>query len=266
MRGVPEGSYTLSGLLSCAFAGRATLSSAPHIAAALLLCGCPSPNTYTVPRTLEPGDLQLNAAAEVYAFSGDVAASSSSGGMVSTSRGTGATPELPTVGIRYGLVDGVDVGARFANLDSLAGDVKIRLLRGTLDLALDPGFQAIDVTATGSDPSQSIGVFYLHAPLLVGLNLSDTVTLVASPGFAYSIETATPNGDGNSVRAGAQTEAWVRFGLGVDIRTSQNFAWHPEVTCLNSLGGSDTLVCIGGLGVIVGPQPTYGDPGEGHPH
>ena len=37
--------------------------------AALLLCGCPNPNTYTTPRTLDPGKWQLTVAPEALGFS-----------------------------------------------------------------------------------------------------------------------------------------------------------------------------------------------------
>jgi len=102
-------------------------------AESLSLSGCPNPNAYTVPRTLEPGDLQLLGAAEVYAFTDRV--TTSSGTSASTSRTTGATPLFPTLGVRYGLLDGLDFGARIENFETLAGDLKIRLLRGKLDIA-----------------------------------------------------------------------------------------------------------------------------------
>jgi hypothetical protein len=234
-------------------------SIAASIGAGLLLCGCPNPNAYTVPRTLEPGDLQFDVAAEVYALSANVSTASTSGGVASTSRYTTATPEFPTVGIRYGLVDGVDLGARLENLQSLAGDAKVRLLRGRLDLAFDPGFQFMDVTGTISAPDQHVPVLYLHAPLLVGVNLSDTVTLVAAPGFAYSFEAGTLTGTTVSVW---QTGPWARFGLGVDIRTSATFALHPEVTCMKGFGSSETIYCVAGLGGIIGAQPSYADLSE----
>ncbi len=232
--------------------------------AVLCLSGCPNPNAYTVPRTLEPGDLQVVVAAEVYGFGTNIANPATAGSSPPSSTVWGATPLLPTIGIRYGLVEGVDVGARFENFQSLAGDLKLRLLRGNLDMAIDPGLDAIyvDTEITNADTTtvtRNAGVFYLHAPLLLGLNFSDSLTLVASPGLAYAIATGPLAGASHAEQAGASTALLARLGLGVDVRTSDQLAIHPELTCMRGFNSAQSLLCIVGLALNIGAQANYDD-------
>jgi hypothetical protein len=225
----------------------------------LFLTACPSPSTYTVPRTLERGDLQFVLAAEAYGYTGNAPTVLTSSGSTSSLRVTTVTPQPPTIGFRYGVIDGLEVGARIPHLDSLAADLKGRLLRGTLDFALDPGFQIMDITATTAAPTQHVGVLDLHAPLLAGLNVSDGLTLITSLGLMYSAATGVPNGGFAAEASGAQTGAWGRFALGVDIHPSEKIAWHPEVTCMVGLGSIQGVGCTAGLAVLAGAQPSYAD-------
>jgi len=232
--------------------------------AVVCLSGCPNPNAYTVPRTLEPGDLQILVAAEAYGFSGKIASPATAGSSTPSSAVWGATPLLPTIGIRYGLVEGVDVGARFENFQSLAVDLKLWLLRGNLDMTLDPGLDAmyVDTEITNADTTtvtRNAGVFYLHAPLLLGLNLSDSLTLVASPGVAYAVATGPVAGASNAEQSGASTALLARLGFGVDVRTSDRLAIHPELTCMRGFNSAQALLCVVGLALNIGAQPNYDD-------
>jgi hypothetical protein len=171
---------------------------------------------------------------------------------------------LPSIGVRYGLVDGVDFGARVENFFSLGGDVKLRLHRGKIDLALDPGTEIIFASVSGTDSAgnqvtETAGVFYLHVPFLVGFNLSDVVTLVASPGISYALATNALPQASNAEQAGSVTQFLARLGLGVDIRLSDRFALHPEVTCMQGFTSAEVLMCIGGIGLNFGAQPNYDD-------
>jgi hypothetical protein len=171
------------------------------LAAGSTLCGCPNPNLYTTPRTLNPGDLQLQVAAEGIGASFNTSTTTeNANGNGTTTQSSSASfllPMIPTIGVRYGVAEGFELGARVANFDTLAGDAKIRLLKGTVDLALDPGLQFIYLGGVSSTDSQgntqsvSAGVVYFHVPLLIGFNVSPTVSLVASPGFVYAVTTAS---------------------------------------------------------------------------
>jgi hypothetical protein len=218
--------------------------AATFIGAAVLLCGCPNPNTYQTPRTIDPGTVQVNIAAE---------------GIGASYSGTSVwAPMLPSVGVRVGVVDGLDLGFREQNFDSLGADAKIRLLKGTFDLALDPGLQAFYANIN----NEGLGVFYFHLPVLLGFNVSRNVSIVASPGVVYDFLTAN-NVNGSGVTGSATASGFLgRLGLGVDIRVSKKVAIHPEVTVMDNFGNS-AAIWVFGVGFNIGAQPDYSDIGGG---
>ena len=224
-------------------------------AAAALLCGCPNPNTYTVPRTLDPGKVQMMIAPEAYGFSFKSTTPASNGTAAQTTTVSGLLPTVPSFGIRVGVADGFEIGARVPNLDTVAADFKVRMLKGSWDLAIDPGLQLIYLTET----NDSLGVFYLHLPLLVGWNVSDSVTLVASPGVVYTLATASVNVSNNAEAAGTSTGLMARLGVGVDFRLNKTFAIHPEVTFMKGFTDEESLLYIFGVGFNFLALPSYAD-------
>jgi len=186
-------------------------------------------------------------------------ASTNASGAATTQNTTASlvVPMVPTFGARVGMVDGFDMGFRLQNLDSLAVDGKIRLLRGTFDIAVDPGVQGFYAIAN----NVGFGVFYLHLPVLLGLNVSKNVSIVASPGIVYDIATASVNNGSGASGSATATGLWGRLGLGVDIRTSKTLAIHPEITAMQQINGVDALVWVAGLGFNIGAQPDYSDLG-----
>jgi hypothetical protein len=221
------------------------------VAGGLLLCGCPNPNTYTVPRTLVPGDLQFTAAPEVFGYHYVQPGGSA----------WGAMPTFPTVGFRYGLSDLIDVGGRLSAMASPAGDVKFQVARGIVDVAVDPGVQLIYVAATtpGKSGTVKAGVGYLYAPILVGYNMTSALTLVASPGIGFAFSTPYVVTDSPAANAAQAAGFSVRLGLGVDIRASEHFALHPELTVMRVLDGPQSLLAVLGLGFNIGAMPDYSD-------
>jgi hypothetical protein len=221
---------------------RLVLRAAAAVGGAVLLCGCPNPNTYQTPRTLDPGKVQVNIAAE--------------GIGVNYSGGSAWAPMLPSVGVRVGVADGVDLGFREQNFDSLGADAKIRLVKGTFDLALDPGLQGFYASIN----NVGVGVVYFHLPVLLGLNVSRNVSIVASPGVVYDVVTANVNG-GTGVTGSATASGFLgRLGVGVDFRVSKKLAIHPEITVMDSFANSGTI-WVFGIGFNVGAQPDYSDLG-----
>jgi hypothetical protein len=219
---------------------------ATFVGAVALLCGCPNPNTYQTPRTLDPGAIQVNIAAE--------------GIGANYSGGSVWAPMLPSVGVRVGVADGLDLGFREQNFDSLGADAKIRLVKGSFDLALDPGLQIFYANID----NEGLGVFYFHLPVLLGFNVSKNVSIVASPGVVYDLLTANVNSSGTSGVTGSATASGFlgRFGLGVDFRVSKKLAIHPEVTVMENFGDSGTIVVFG-IGFNIGAQPDYSDLASG---
>jgi hypothetical protein len=228
-------------------------------AAAALLPGCPNPDLYTTPRTLDPGAVQVQVALEGIgaSYNSTSTSTNANGQPVSTQVSESIfLPMAPTVGVRVGVADGVEVGARIPNLDSLAGDVKVRLLKGQFDLAVDPGLQGFYLSVGDA----SLGVMYLHLPLLVGLNLSKSVTLVASPGIAYAILTGSESGGNGSQQVAGGTSGVIgRLGFGVNLRLAKKFSIQPELTFMKAFQNDNALIYVFGLGFNIGAQPDYSD-------
>ena len=224
-----------------------------------LLAGCPSPNTYTVPRTLDRGQVQWQVAAEFIGVSyNQPVTTQNANGTTTTQNQTvsASAPMLPTFGARIGLADGFDLGVRVANLDSVGVDGKIRLLKGRFDLALDPGIQGYYVTVN----DVSLGVAYLHLPLLAGFNFNKDITLVLKPGIIYSIATASADAGSGVTGAATATGVFGDFGAGFDFRIGKRFSIHPEITFMPQFGETNNaLFWVAGVGFNIGAQPDYSD-------
>jgi hypothetical protein len=232
----------------CACAGIATA-----------LSGCPNPNTYTTPRTLDPGKVQWQLAPEVIGltYKASNGSTDANGNPIKTNV-SAAWPMIPTFGMRIGVANGWEIGLRLPNGEPFGGDVKIRLRKGSFDVALDPGVQAYYASTNGT----GFAAFYLHAPILLGINFSEKVSLVLSPGLAYAASSASGSALTPQGAAGASTAEGLmaRLGVGFDFRVGQRFSLHPEVTVMRQFtGGEDLLLCVGGLGLNFGARPDYSD-------
>jgi hypothetical protein len=228
------------------------------------LAGCPNPNTYGTPRTTPKGEMSHTVAVEGVYIGGETKKTnvSGSGATATTTTTTESVgvglPTLPTYQLRYGVSDEVDFGVAVRNLSSLGADVKWNFVRGSVDLAIAPGVQWFGVF-TGKE---SVQIFYIHAPLLVGLNLSDSFSFVLSPGFVYAaaIGNFTSSGTGADRNAVITSGgALARFGLGLNIRPSKKFHIQPEVTGMRAFNDAEGLFLMFGLGFNFGHLPQYDD-------
>jgi hypothetical protein len=229
---------------------------------AVALCGCPNPNTYTTPRTLDRGKVQFQVAPEFIGaiYKTNNGSTDANGNPIRTNA-SGSSPAFPTLGLRVGVADGFELGFRLPNGEPVAADAKIRLLKGRADVTLDPGFHAY----YGSTNGTGFAVLYLHAPVLIGINFSQKVSLVLAPGLSFAAENS-PSGIVPSGLDGASTASGFmgRFGLGLDFRISRRFSIHPEVTVMRQFTGpEDLLLFVGGVGFNLGSQPDYSDLGGG---
>lgn len=219
--------------------------------AVVALAGCASPNLYSTPRTTPEGKLSHTVAVEAY---GGTYTYVDMNGDERT--GTVFLPTLPTYQLRYGAADDIDIGLRVANMTSLAADVKFNPVRSEMfDLAIDPGVQWIHI---GGDPV-SFDTIYLSAPILLGVNLSEAVTLVASPGAMYAVVLGDITGKGDLL---ATHGAFARLGVGLNLRAGSSFAIHPEVTVMRAFTSAAPLIYSFGLGFNFGRLPKFGDDGE----
>jgi hypothetical protein len=228
-------------------------------AGALVLLGCPNPNTYTTPRTIGSGHFQGSAAVEGWGYIPTTSAN------YTPQERSGIYPAPPTFSLRLGLGNSWEIGARLGNLTSLGGDIKWNFLKSRkIDLAIDPAFQIYELSADdGSGKNQTFT--YLHVPLLVGVNLSRTVSLVFTPGATWGFTSAGMIRFTDGPNQGTTTGAIARFGVGADFRIMPGFALHPELTLLRGLGGDERIIYIAGLGFNFGAMPNYDDVGADPP-
>jgi len=214
------------------------------LATVFVLAGCPSPNVYGTGRTIPVGQFQHTVAVE---------------GIGVSAGGAGAyLPTLPTYQFRVGVHDRIDIGARLANLTSLGADAKFNFLRGTLDLAVVPGFTAFYATGSaasgGTSATSSAGVFYGNLPLIVGINAGEMATILLTPGVGVAATTSSTGGPSTS--AASATGFYARMGLGVNVHFDSGFAVHPEVTFLYFPNGG-AIVYSTGVAFQFGASPNF---------
>jgi hypothetical protein len=214
---------------------------------------------YTTPRTLPPGTVQWQVAPEVIGVSYDITAATPAG--TTTTTVTDVVPMVPSFGARIGVTDGFDIGLRLSNFDSIGADAKILAVKGAFDLAFDPGLQGyyVDIAGVG------VGVVYLHAPLLLGVNVSPNVSLVFTPGVVLEAASVSVNNGSGVTGAASATGVLARLGAGIDVRITPRFAIHPEFTAMRSFGDTNGLIFVGGFGFNIGAQPDYSDLGAPAP-
>jgi hypothetical protein len=217
-------------------------------AVALLCTGCPNPNTYGTPRTTPAGKVSHTVAAEGFRYGVDDESATA--------------PSLPTYQIRVGVLDNLDIGARVANLTSFGADVKWNFIKSDVfDLAIDPGFQVFHISTSSNGSSGSFTEFFGHVPVIFGINVADSVTIVPTAGITYGFNSATVSSGDASDRAAYIDGIMLRGGLGFNFRISPKFAMQPEVTYLKLLN-KDTDPSISwvvfGLGFNFGNLPQYG--------
>jgi len=222
---------------------------------ALLCTGCPNPNTYGTPRTTPVGKISHTIAAEGFRYSVDT---SKTGGTADS----GTLPNAPTYQLRVGVLDTLDVGARIANLTSFGADVKWNFVKSEVfDMAFDPGFQVFHIGASSGNATSSYTQLYGHVPLIFGINVAESVSIVPTAGITWGHSSASASsGDGTSAAASIDG-IMVRGGLGFNFRISPKFAMQPEVTYLKYLNkDSDPSVSwvLFGLGFNFGNLPQYG--------
>lgn len=240
---------------------RARIAAACVVAAtSIFLAGCPNPQTYGVPRTTPAGKISHSISLE--GLNASVLQQPSSitagGTQPERERGSSTVPTLPSYMMRIGLGDRLDLGLRVVNLSSFGIDLKWNFLRTqAFDMAIAPHPQLAYYTVL----STSLFLYHLHLPILFGINVSDSVSLVPSIGATYTgVSTDIVNRNDASTRDSAITAQtlYARAGFGVNIRASKSFAVHPEATVLRGFTILEPMFITFGVGFNFGALPRYG--------
>jgi hypothetical protein len=230
----------------------------------VMLTGCPNPNIYGTPRTTPKGEISHTVAAEAISFQGESESTTTTtiNGQTTTTKTkeqvSVTLPVFPTYQLRYGVAEEVDLGFSVRNGSSLGADVKYNPVKSkSFDLAIDPGFQFFRISSSGAEgTSASVTVAYLHLPLLLGVNLSESTSFVFTPGGVVVLASGSASGSGSD-SAASSSGFLARMGVGLNIRISKGFALQPEVTAMRQLQDTSATLYMAGLGFNFGKLPTF---------
>lgn len=271
----------------------------------LPLTGCLNAQTYGTPRTLGPGKIQTNVGVDFQTYSSksltnaldpesdDGFARDEAGELIKARKrsATVLTPLLPSVGVRMGAVEGFDVGLRLSSGSAIDLNGKVNFLRSRyFDMAVMPGVQFIRVTGENNPFADNSGQgFFLHLPILMGINVTPTSTILLNTGGAY-MRTSSDATDARNIASEAygdpglpdfadegkdpenptktpiekkarvpvgRSAAFIRAGLGFNQRIGRSLSIQPEISLLISPDDVATQIMQFGIGFNIGAQPAY---------
>lgn len=191
-------------------------------AAALLPClilwtGCASFSTHLTPRPTTKGKTELDAHVNVLAYSKD----------------DGQRRVFPNVelALRYGLSDTVDIGGK-VNAGTVELNSRIALvLSDGFDLGIVPsaGIVAID-TSSGHEQA---GIVTFGAPILAGVHIGSTTTLLLGAKLSAGISTITLKDDQELTKGKSGELVFYPGGvIGFELMLTETFALFPEINFL----------------------------------
>lgn len=196
---------------------------------ALSLSGCVSLNTFESPRTVPKGELSWTLA------------------LSSFLRNTGddqAPLPMPLLGVRAGVSDDVDFGFVVSAPGHARADVKYSLLEGeALDLSIGAAMSVIGYPSNSGGEDGAVLLCW-DLPILIGINVSESVSLVPSLGPGYAFE---PTSSGKS--------AFLRTGFGVRMRLADSVSLMPQLSAAWDPARWAPADATLGLAVVLGAQP-----------
>jgi hypothetical protein len=210
-------------------------------------CGVGGYNTYATPRTTPKGRTQGAVFTQGVGFAGEIG---------KTSRRV-ILPVLPSFGMRLGLADDVDMGTHLSMTPGtfeagaaieFATDLRYQIVHGhALELAIDPGVTVAQVAgvavsdARGYQHDQDIAFWTFDAPLVTGVNLSNSVAIVLTTGILYGLRAPDAEPDWAAINGRWLGGFAPRVGLGLHD-DSGRFAFHPEGTLAFATRGGERRV------------------------
>jgi hypothetical protein len=217
---------------------------------ALATPACVGANAYTTPRSLEPGQTTVVVAPEIMHYRAeadgrDLYPETKAAVPRLESRQTGFSTVMPTVAIRYGVMNRLDAGIYLRSASVPGVDLKLNFLQTSLvDLAVRPGMQIM----ADCPCSSKKWWYYAELPLMASVHVGEAVDLVVSPGLgvAWGAE-GREQGSGNFERR-LPKGTMGRVGLGAWLRVSKGLAIFPEVTVANRSGDDSFSWVTAGIG------------------
>ncbi len=210
----------------------------------ILLAGCPTPLTWTTPRTIPAGEVNHTVGLEVIRLTNlddPIEDETETAGLTLDLE----APPVPFLAylIRFGVSDEIDIGVKVSTSTSFAVDFKFQVVReDVFDLALDPGIQTTVLLLN-----------YLNFPILMGFNLGDIATITLAPRVSYL--TSLDEDFGGILLYGGT--AGVRLGV------TDGFAVIPQVDISRPFDQRAAWILnqvTFGIGFSFGDQPQYGEP------
>ena len=212
-----------------------TLVEASALSILASACYTPGYNSYATPRVTPERKIAAGFHVQVAGFSGELEGKQNQKYFA---------PSLPGVSGRVGLGGRWDTGFRAgyglgfygAAALHLGGDLKWLVLPGeALDIALNPALRFTSlsddtVDSNGYIKHEGVNHWELDAPVVAGLNLSDALVVVVSPGvvLGWYSEPLVPFGE--ETRGRLVDGLAPRIGIGLNVRLEERLAMHPEAT------------------------------------
>jgi len=210
----------------------------------IVAAGCPSFSTLQLPTTVPRNKVRETIGFELVQFE-------------THDRKRYVVPQVE-LGTRLGVTNNVDVGFKlsYAGYVSAEAGFKVQLLRGPLDLAVAPAASAFALgvpsnnTASGSS-SDHVRFLQVHLPILMGVDVSDTVTIAFGPKFLYSnmVGNFSSSSNQNVLIDGTFAGGFVSL----PIEVSRSFWIAPEANVYESISDpGHGLQILGGLALFMG--------------
>jgi hypothetical protein len=175
--------------------------------------GCATFSTHLEPRPTAKGRTEFHATADFIAFT----------------EKSGKQQILPDleIGIRYGLSEKADIGGRLFPFGAELNSRVALLLGDNLDIGIIPGASAAFVTQS-SDEAKFLALSF-SMPVLFGIALGDSGTLVVGPKLGAQIATQTSSDLEDTEGALTLQPGGV---IGVKLVLGENLALFPELNVI----------------------------------
>jgi len=219
--------------------------------------GCLSGNAYTSPRVLDQGQAAFSSALQAgitrSSLKNEGPLASKVPTLTMTSKSASLLPSFFQV--RLPVSQKTELGLRVAGVSLAPGglvDLKVEVVRGAFDLALDPGF---GVTTKGEPPlsreEPDRREYRMEFPVIIGIPLEKhEVVLTQATGFFWRAFDAS---DDQPSRTSASS--WWKFASGVRLVLSDNLALFPEVSATYLPSIHRELTVTGGLAFELRGKP-----------